>query len=213
MMIGRALTPAEAREHSLSVMKARGLKLPPAHFPLRERSNPRPADEVVRRALALNALVHVHHGAPRDEVRAWAHDQGFLDGLTKAEAAYWQGDNADKAEMSWRVEALYVLAWALGLHAKLDPWSAYDEKTADFFPTPLRDHDLAPYRSRYTLRPADEIFAEADLYHCLDWLVIEQGLDRVRQLPEAVAMTIHARRPALEWLTSDRAWDDVPMDT
>lgn len=212
-MIGRALTPEEAREHSLGIMKARGLKLPPPHFPLRERANIRPVDEVVRRALALNALVHVHHGAPRDDVRGWAHDHGMLDGLTKAETAYWGGDDADKAEMSWRVEALYVLAWALGLNSRLDPWSTYDEATAEFFPRPLRDHDLAPYRSRYALRSPEEIFAEADLYYCLDWLVIEQGLERVRALPEVVAMTVHARRPALEWLTSDKAWDDVPMDT
>jgi hypothetical protein len=212
-MIGRALTPAEAREHSLSVMRARGLRLPPAHFPLRERTNIRPEGEVVRRALALNALVHIHHGAPRDEVRAWAHDHGLLDGLTKRETAYWNGDDADKAEMSWRVEALYVLAWALGLNARLDPWSTYDPATADWFPRPLRDYDTSAFASRYALRSPDKIFAEADLDSCLDWLVVEQGLGRVRALPEAVATTIHARRHSLEWLTSDETWDAAPMDT
>ena len=212
-MIGRALTPTEAREHSLAVMKARGLKLPPPSLPLRDRAKVRPAGEVVSRALALNTLVHIHHGAPPAESRQWAEDHGRLHGLTASEMAYLRGDAADRAEMSWRVETLYVLAWALGLDARLDPWSPYDEKTADFFPTPIRDRDLKPFTQRYTLRSPDEIFAEADLYQCLDWLVIEQGLDRVRALPEAVAMTIHARRPALEWLTSDKAWDEVPMDT
>jgi hypothetical protein len=180
---------------------------------LRERTNIRPLDEVVRRALALSALVHVHFGAPRDEARRWANDHDLLGGLTKPETAYWNGDDADKAEMSWRVEALYVLAWALGLNARLDPWSTYDEATADYFPTPLRHEDFGPFTRRYALRSPDEIFAEADLYYCLDWLVIEQGLERARSLPEVVAMTVHARRPALEWLSSDAAWDEVLMDT
>jgi hypothetical protein len=109
----------------------------------------------------------------------------------------------------WLAEAVQACAWALALTA-LNPLQHCDDDLADLFMA-----SSVPTLQRIassTLRPFDELYAQADLHYRLHWALVQSRLDGSPS-PQRERF-VQIRRRTLDWIIGvPYEWDDVPTDT
>jgi hypothetical protein len=187
--------------------------------------------EVARRVLVLSAVTYLADGGDGKKARAlidrhdlWPHVSPEEETLLKA-----RKPDADLArKLLWRLEGLWVLAWALG---DLDlPWPA------GFCDVPRLTRTATGYEARpdfvaaAALRPAAEILDAVQLTLLQHWAVTDTLIHH-REIPADLDWTggaemmpvrgcpvtgvVAERHHALNWLVrfGDADWDDVDTPT
>ena len=115
--------------------------------------------------------------------------------------------------MSWRVEALTALAWALALVDELPLEGAHGVPAEVFAPLDP-DGSRGARSEEVELRPSQELADKLDVFYCAHWAVREHELTgSFDPLPgELVPGAIQERRHGLEWLLSvDVDWEDIDL--
>lgn len=110
-------------------------------------------------------------------------------------------------DASWRLEALYLLVWAVGLVREL-PFPPTETDINDFVDVlPKLKSEPIVFINSLTLRPIAEIMDTADLIYRTHW-----ASKRSDKLDQGVLREWHH---AINWLTNcDREnWDSVSTDT
>lgn len=193
---------------------ALGLPQPPGHLPLLDATGPtRSTVEVVRRLSCLSAVAAVAHGCPVTTAQAWLEGEGLLADLTPAEHAYLgrQAHAATDPESSLP-EGIYALAWAIGWLAGADQMDEEAPRTlVTTVPGPPPGN---PVEASPPPVPVDAValLDALDTAYCAHWGLVENRLHgQPSSSPEE--WVVVERRRAWEWLTTDDAWDDVPLDT
>lgn len=168
---------------------------------------PRPLEEVVGRALVMNALVNVHFRAPVEVVRRWVEANGVAQHLSPRERALLAKPNADvtseeRAELRGYVEGLWALLWAGGVADDLSPERGVPGGMAALVPS-LKKNDAGSVLSgRMRLRPGAELSRMLDLYE-QRYADTQAGV-----LPADAVAWIKQRRKALTWvLKPGMNWD------
>ena len=210
---GLELSPEEWRKQSLE--RAVSLGYPPA-IPLPiidDFMEPRPAPRIIERFLALIGVVAVAFGLDRQKARTWLEREGAWSALTDEERTFIVEGSDDSNYFQIRTEALWALAWVLGLVDDLDFSHYCRDKFDAFVPNIWKDEDSARMRPLVRLRSFDEIATACDLACCLHWALRQAWRDGTESPGKLRAYVIWQRRRALEWVLSRHAWDDVPMDT
>lgn len=185
--------------------------------------------EVASRSLALDCVNSTAFGLSKEKAALWLTRHDLTSFLTQEETRFLQTPDVPRKELEAvfagrpasaegnairvRIEALWALAWALGLVQAVS-WDRYcADYLTSLFPDHRGDPDPADFYERAQLRSKEEILLQADIAVCLHWAVHEAGLGR-RAYPFSVrAYVIEQRRRALNWILSDAPWDEVPMDT
>ncbi|MGO4338209.1 DUF4272 domain-containing protein [Labrys sp. KB_33_2] len=184
----------------------------------------RPASEVLQRALALVcvAVQGESVGAGQGSLLAQLRERNpaGIAALTPKETAFIKAAEPDREAamaMSWRYEALNVLAWALSLEgAELGPADRPADAAALSQTMLEAAHDDA-LPGRASLRPAEAILEALDLTWRQHWIVrqAQQSGTAVAGLNADIVMERHF---ALNWLTGfhnppGTAWDDTDTPT
>lgn len=174
----------------------------------------RTRDEIVDRAVALLVVASRGAGDPPEHVADLEQRFQAVSRYSPDERAFMLGLTPDQAvAMSWRFEALLVLAWAIGLVDALpSPASPTDGRVVL---AAFEGHTLESLRARATVRTGAELLDAADLFYRYDWAVVDA---RVRGVPPPAAVSpdvIMEWHHAINWLIGYQgaAWDDVPTDT
>jgi hypothetical protein len=186
----------------------------PASLPLLDTHlSVRPTQEAVDRLLTMTAIAAASYGFDRDKGLAWL-KQERLDGMmTPAEQTFLVQGKGPVGEFQVQIEAMWALAWALGIVAKLDFWKGCDKSFAAMLPNLKISASSARLRSTAKMRPIDEITESCDLAYCLHWAVRQARLESRDPPGQLKAYVIEERRRALEWLLSNERWDSVSLDT
>ena len=211
------IDPADLRANSVAVAASYGLEIL-ERLPLLEHEElerPRDPIDVVERCWALDSVLRVVHGnAQAGEVLSELEEGDRDGGLAADERAFLEAtrdgkaEESERVEISWRVEAMLSMAWALGATDQLqlegiandvdEIVDRLDPKTAAF-------------------RPIEEIATQLDLLYCLHWVIRERDLTgEPATWPEALEPgAIWERRHGLEWIFQSEAadWDDVDLST
>jgi hypothetical protein len=160
-----------ARRRSRAELAKYGIEVP-AHLPLLfepdELARLRPAEDAIARAVALFAVIAVREGAPADMVRESLEERGLTGWLSERERGFIAQpvDEGELVQMSWRIEALAALAWALGLVGEL-PLEGAEGVPAEVF-APLDPDGSRGARDRdVRLRPVEQIADRLDLFGAL----------------------------------------------
>jgi hypothetical protein len=160
---------------------------------------------------------------PGEAAMAWLLDAHLLDSLTKPEWSFVASGEGDQRSFALHLEALYALAWLLGLVAHLDPTEpAPDGLVAQLPHLPSREA-FSDWTTRTipSVRSASEAAIVLDLFCCLDWSYLEAERRRLR-LPGLIdSNAIGQRRWALEWAVvrrgpyqaPPRGWEEVDLST
>jgi hypothetical protein len=197
--------PRAVREASLDELNRLGLALPPSSFPLVWEPGDgvvlRETAEIEARAAILHVVVARCFGMPTEAAMHWLLSSHLVDLVTPPEWQFVIGAKGDHRSFVLHHDAVFALAWLLGLGRHLDPTAPPEERLMRQMPNLPDGETFGMWRSRSLMSPRDPVEAAVllDLYYCLDWAF--QEADRSgRPLPgEIDANAIGQRRWALEW--------------
>jgi hypothetical protein len=206
----------ERRSRSIAQLKAQNVPVND-WLPLiesEEEIEPKSTTEIALRAVVLVLVALKTEGLESQEVEAVIRKFDLAASFTPSEQAFINdpSPNAEqKAALSWRYEAAYVLFWALGYTEELTlPRTPCN-------PVPLvkllQERDRDELIGGTKPKPLNEILDQADLIYRYRWALVSTGLSGTANpagLDNDVAMERHH---ALNWLVQDDAWDDISLDT
>jgi hypothetical protein len=182
-----------------------GLPLPPPSFPLvwdpGDEVELRPLAEIEARTAILNVVLGRCFGMPPALAVEWLVDAHLVDALTRPEWNFVAAGEGDHTIFALHLEAVFALAWLLGIALDLDPLRPSPQGLIERLPDLPRGESYAGWRSRTLTAPREPRQAAAllDLYYCLDWAYLDVER-RHAQLPGALdSNAIGQRRWALEW--------------
>jgi hypothetical protein len=219
--------PHRVRAASIEELRRLDLPTPPPQFPLiwelGDTVDLRPPSEIEGRAAILNVVYARCYGMPGEAAMAWLLDAHLLDHLTKPEWSFLASETGEQhPSFALHLEAIYALAWLLGLVPEMDPTEPVPEAIMEKMPHLPSKETFSGWRERInpSLAPAPEAAAALDQIYCLDWAFLETERRRIR-LPWLVhSQLIAQRRWALEWAVVFRGprhtppvgWEDINLD-
>ena len=197
--------PRAVRASSLDELRRLHLPLPPAKFPLVWE----PGDEVYlrdpvdieARAAILNIVLARCFGMPQQLAMSWLLGNHLVGAVTPPEWHFVVAGKGDHRSFALHLEAMFALAWLLGMVKHLDPLAVPDDRLVELFPDLPAGETFAQWRSRTLTVPRAprEAAAMLDLYYCLDWAFLSLERDRRRGPGPLDSNAIGQRRWALEW--------------
>jgi len=204
-MTKAAPDPRAVREASLDEVERLGLPLPPPGFPLiwepGDTVELRPTVDIEARAAVLHVVVARCFGMPTELAMGWLLGSHLVDLVTPPEWQFVIGAKGDHRSFVLHYDAVFALAWLLGLSRHLDPTAPPEGRLTSQMPDLPAGETFGSWRSRSLMSPRDPVEAAIllDLYYCLDWAF--QEADRIGMRPpgEIDGNAIGQRRWALEW--------------
>jgi len=177
----------------------------------------RSAAAVARRCLVLCSVVAASHNEDRTKIVTWLKSEGLWDDVSPKERSFLQSKKPTNRQLinaSWRVEALYILLWALRLIPSLEIGKTPSER--------FRLTDLLPFLgptsqfiNNSELRPEDEIYETNEKIYEAHWSVRDAGINS-KDIPEDIDPgVIMERHYGINWLMGycGQPWDNVSTDT
>lgn len=179
-----------------------------------ENSSMRPREQIICRALILNALLQIAFGTPAEFVETWLEDKELLEHLTAWERSVLARNNHELAEEETNrlfsyMEALWALLWVGSMVDDLCFEFPVGESCSSLCPNLKIHEDGSKLWNKMKLRDFDEVFAMLDLYYRLHWSARDA---EVNDYDSAVdADIVMERRRALEWALSECGWDEIEL--
>jgi len=219
--------PHRVRAASIEQLRRLELPTPPPDFPLvwepGDTVELRPVEELEGRTAILNVVLARCFGMPGEAAMGWLLEAHLLESLTKPEWSFIATGEGDSRSFQLHLDALYGLAWLLGLVPHLDPKEPAPDTLVGQLPhLPSKEtYEAWRVRTKRTVRQPPEAAIVLDLLYCLDWAYIEAERRRVR-LPGLIdSNAIGQRRWALEWAVVMRGpyqappsgWEEVDLST
>ncbi len=205
------LDPSRTRDLTLARLADLGCLTPTNVPPLEDGLAARPVEEVITRLFSLHGTAAVSFGFDRKGALDWLEAEGLGAGLAEFDRAYLEGRAGDGYQFQGRIEAMWALAWAMGLVEEMPT----DEPCADDFVLKmpdLRQHEsTADLRRAAQLRGLEELTDYLDLYRCLHHLAMAAELGGPELPPGLGTHTIAQRHQALAWLLGQEVWERVPF--
>jgi len=217
--------PARVREASLGVLHRLRLPAPAPNFPLvwepGDSIELRPRAELEARVAILNLVLARSFGMPPELAMEWLLDAHLVDRLTRPEWHFVAAGEGDERSFALHLEALFALAWLLGIALDLDPIRPSAEGLMERLPDLPAGESFAAWRERTLTAPrgAADAAVALDRYYCLDWSYLEAERRRL-PLPGLIdSNTIGQRRWALEWAVvfsgpyhgPPASWEDIDL--
>jgi elongation factor P hydroxylase len=193
-----------ARQQSWLFVASAGLPTN-EHLPVIE-GRLRPVSVLVERALCLNVLAAVSYGFAVADAKKWLEKESLLFALSPKERAFVGGNTSDPNWIRAYPEALFALAWLLGVYHSLSPESQCPQNLVTLFPNLKGGIDSHSFRERVRAVSEQQALEMLDLFYCTHWATRETGA--YERFPG-----LELRRYALEWSLTTGGWDDVSLDT
>lgn len=208
------INPQEIKKHSEQIIINAGGKIL-EWLPTIELPKPRVLDEIINRALVLNAMFQLHLNAPKYYITDWIEENSLQSELTSKESTILNSPNkltnVEHYDLYWSLESLWAIAWATNLINDLPFNQQVGAELAGLSPNLQINEDGYKYSSRMELRSPESIYTMLDLYYRVHWW-INKATKENEPTGDIVLDVIRARRKALEWiLNSEIEWDDINL--
>lgn len=177
----------------------------------------RSAAAVARRCLVLCSVVAASHDEDRTKILSWLKSEGLWDDTSPKERSFLQSKKPTNKQLinaSWRVEALYLLLWALRLIPYLDVGKTPSEQ--------FRLTELLPFMgptsefiNNSELRREDEIYELNEKIYEAHWAVRDARINSKSSPKDIDPGVIMERHYGINWLMGycGQSWDNVTTDT
>ena len=172
----------------------------------------RPLDEVIKRFQCLAVVAARASGLEDETLRNMIFAMSLDGHFTPDETAFLNDpapDQKTSVNMSWRNEAAWALAWALGFFPRLER----PEQLCDM--SVLSKAVMDEHPEKNGLRSTNDILNMLDLTYRYHWAIRQAQLDGAPIPAGLSASVVVERHHALNWLTYylDAEWDYVTTDT
>lgn len=173
----------------------------------------RKKNDIESRLFAMLAIAASSYGFDKNKALEWLEKEKLNKYLTNEESGFLKNGSGDVTQFKVQIEAMWALAWALGLVDELD----YKKPCPNDFVMRLPDlkkmESTDPYRQKVMLRDSEAILPLLDLAYCLHWSLMEITTNS-KPLPKTIKpYVVIERRRAFEWLFDNQEWSDVSLDT
>lgn len=218
------LDPGQIRAESKSQLSQLGFPELPPHYPILfepgETPGLRLANDIAARAAALNVVVNRALRMPSALAVQWVEANDLRSRFTASEWEMVLGRREADA-FARRIEALWALAWCIGLGDQIDPRRYCGNGLAAALPDMRRGERYSDWTGRAAIREPqfDPVLKALDLYFCLHWGVAEAALRRQQSPGLVEGYVIEERRHGLEWVvmltgeSGDEDWDAIDLST
>lgn len=184
-------------------------------LPTIELPEPRQLNEVINRALILNAMYQLHMRAPKAYVANWIEVNFLTAELTTKELAMLSSPSEltdeEHFELYFSLEALWAIAWATNLIDSLPFNQQVGGELAGLSPDLRLNENDSKYKSSMRLRSVGSIYEMLDLYYRLHWW-IRNSSKKNRSTGDISLVVTEERRKALEWiLNRNKEWDAMDL--
>lgn len=219
--------PRPIRAASVDELRRLRLPPPPPSFPLvwepGDEVELRPTGDIEARTAILHLVLARCFGMPPQAAMSWLLGSHLVELVTGPEWQFVVAERGDRRSFVLHHDAIFALAWLLGLTKHLDPTAPTDERLMESLPHLPEGESFRAWRSRILAAPRDaaEAAAMLDFYYCLDWSYLEAERRGVN-LPGVIdANAIGQRRWALEWAVVFKGpyhdppggWEEVDLST
>lgn len=187
-------------------------------LPIIESKSTRPSEEIIGRALILNAMLNIHFNAPVRVIDDWVSRNNLSQHLTAREKELLSRDNDDLTEQEttdlyWYIEALWSLMWVGSLTKDMPFDQPVEDSMASLVPNLQANEDGSKFSQEMRIRTPDEIFKMLDLYFRLHWYARNGKINGDSTDPINLDIVME-RRKSLEWVMSPGTnWDSVVLNT
>lgn len=209
------MTPEERKHQTESILKKKNIPFID-WLPLTEAEEdiePRSIKDIGERILCLFCLAGTAFEKGDLSFIKYLKEYNLWKSLTKEEKLYLSNPTYDtqaQLNATWRLEALYLLVWAVGFVPEL-PFPTEQASVNEFIDSlPSSDESPEPFIKSLKLRPISEIMDASDLIYRLHWAVRQH-----RSSLDIDGSVIQERHHAINWLTNcdGEKWDWVATDT
>ena len=173
--------------------------------------------EIAKRAMILTGIIDTAYDVDRTEIIDWLKEFNLWDSVSQFEKEYLQKETVeqkDKLEISWRVEALNVLFWSLGMVDTLGEPTSECDLTKAHKSAKEKFGSVENFINQSELRDSEEILDETDLIYRTHWAVRDAGLNNKPFPNKYNPSIVYERHYALNWITYYQDdWDDITTDT
>ncbi len=179
---------------------------------------PKTAQEIAKRALVLSTTVACAYGDSKPDNMKWLKSEGLWDYVSPNEQKFLLETNSDKkitANLTWKIEALIPLLWAIKKIDTLPPLAKECDteslKKAVIWPPA----STAEFISSAELRNDNEITEEYEKVYQAHWKVRDAKLNNKKIPNNYNPSVVYERHYAFNWLTGymGQSWDDISTDT
>jgi hypothetical protein len=219
--------PRPIRAASVDELRRLRLPAPPPQFPLvwepGDGVELRPTGEIEARTAILHLVLARCFGMPAQAAMSWLLASHLVELVTGPEWQFVVAERGDRRSFVLHHDAIFALAWLLGLSKHLDPTAPTDERLIESLPHLPTGESFKAWRSRVLAAPRDaaEAAAMLDFYYCLDWAFLEMERRGVAVPGVIDANAIGQRRWALEWAVVFRGpyhdppvgWEEIDLTT
>lgn len=232
-----SLTPRQAQRAERSFAQLRRRGVPAYAAPLcvedDERVHVQSPAEVARRVMALWGVNLRAEGFPQSKALEVIEGLDLWECLTAGEEAFLMAIDADPHEARervWRLEAIWVLLWALG-HVKQLDWPSDMCNVEHLVKVVIPREGDKTFIMEAKLRPVAELLDAQQLTLNIHWAIREAYLNHGGVVPEkldwtkkkrvpintsAPSLVVEQRHHALNWLLNTfdpKDWDTVDTHT
>lgn len=203
----------QIRDESIQTAKRLGVDISPSLPLMDSDSKVRDKNEIVSRLLAMHAIAASAYGFDRTKAISWLGKERLSTALSKAEMQFVFEGTGQPDCFKMQIEAIWALAWAMGIVHELDFAKDCDNRLVAQLPNLKESQSSGDFREKINQRPLEQIISICDLAYCLHWAIRQSEIDG-KQLPNTLKpYVVIERRRALEWLLSNVEWDSVSLDT
>ena len=171
--------------------------------------------EIRKRAVALSYTLAKAFGAPIDMLQKSINEFHIEKAFSPQEIGFINQASSPKeeaAEYQLGVEALWELAWVLGLIPKVSHSSLCGNNLVHLIPKPGEDPSL--FLASAQMRSHEAIYEEADLLYRIHWASREANLTGKPEPTGVSEYVIEQRHKAINWVSyGEVPWDEVDTST
>ncbi|MFC3907856.1 DUF4272 domain-containing protein [Legionella dresdenensis] len=185
-------------------------------LPIIEWSEPRPLQDIIERALIINAMYQLHIGAPKQYIAEWLSRNNLSHALSSQEASIFDNPSFNLTDdenfyLYFSLDALWAIAWATNLTNDLSFNEPIGSELAQLSPNLQLNENGDKYIKMMRLRSTIELYSMRDLYYRLHWW-LQNEFDNTALVDEQLYFSVLERRKALEWIMDvNSTWDSVDM--
>lgn len=209
------MTTVIIRENTVRILTQRGIPYLP-QLPLIDelpKEKWKTAQQIARRLIVRYSLTGLSHDAEPKKLLAWLESESLDDEILNDERKYFEKKELSKKDiirLSWNQESLLTLAWCLGLLSEL-PLPDLEADLSSIFPKIPPQIEVSKFATQSKRIDLRRILEEADLYYCYHW-----ATRHPEKWTHPVSLNLDVvieRRRALDWVISDKRFNEVTLDT
>jgi hypothetical protein len=187
-------------------------------LPVYDLTQMRSQQEIIDRALIMNAMINIAFNAPIELIKNYINDNNLTSSLSDAEKAILELsqdsiEEQDKVNLHWYLESLWSLIWVMNKFDELNINEPIPDDMIDYCPNLQNEEGPEKFTQNIQLRTVEEIYSMRDLYYRAMWCARNFNLNAHTHVNFNMSLIMERRRGLTWCLDNNSDWDNISQDT